>query len=263
MSPSSASLGALALSQVNVLDSVIPQSCQATASSLDPIDVRGSFIEEESVPAITAFIPPDPFELSAWESANEQLAESGASLTSLSDTFVLFARGLVQTCRLLRLISLVMDTRGVYAKTRHSPIYGIPILDGRMSGLGLGVTIPFKWTKGLLDGVNSFDAELTRLQEDGLILLTKDVPTTYTALNILLQAVSAGDDYFIVCFNSSNSIIYSVSSRFTITTSSSGQSNPKPDPSVPTPDLANTRVLGLGGIVVLSAALSGGATTLW
>ncbi|KAF8124998.1 hypothetical protein EV363DRAFT_1177330, partial [Boletus edulis] len=38
----------------------------------------------------------------------------------------------------------------------------------------------------------------------------------------------------IVCFDSSNSIIYSVSSRFTITTSSSGQSNPKPDPSVPT-----------------------------
>ncbi|KAF8124994.1 hypothetical protein EV363DRAFT_1454249 [Boletus edulis] len=149
----------------------------------------------------------------------------------------------------------------VYAKTRHSPIYGIPILDGRMSGLGLGVTIPFMWTKGLLDGVNSFGAELTRLQEDGLILLTKD-------------DVPAGDDYFIVCFNSSNSIIYSVSSRFTIITSS-GQSNPKPDPSVPTvttsgplkssqcPDLANTRVLGLGAIVVLSAALLGGVMTLW
>ncbi|KAG6378300.1 hypothetical protein JVT61DRAFT_14019 [Boletus reticuloceps] len=79
-----------------------------------------------------------------------------------------------------------------------------------MSGLGLGVTIPFKWTKDLLDGVNSFDVELTRLQEDGLILLAKDVPTTYTTLNILLQDVPAGDDYFIVCFNSSNSILFAV-----------------------------------------------------
>ncbi|KAG6378314.1 hypothetical protein JVT61DRAFT_14035 [Boletus reticuloceps] len=175
-----------------------------------------------------------------------------------------------------------------------------------------GSPYPFKWTKGLLDGVNAFDVELSRLQEDGLILLAKDgkptpyptrrpschrqidshdppVPATYTTLNILLQDVPAGDDYFIVCFNSSNSIIYSVSSRFTIATSSSGQSNPKPDPSVPTVTASgppnplngfastlgpsansgnsltspNTRVLGLGGIVVLSAALLGGVMTLW
>ncbi|KAF8124974.1 hypothetical protein EV363DRAFT_1270836 [Boletus edulis] len=152
-----------------------------------------------------------------------------------------------------------------------------------------GSPYPFKWTKGLLDGVNAFDVELSRLQEDGLILLAKNVPATYTTLNILLQDVPAGDDYFIVCFNSSNSIIYSVSSRFTITTSSSGQSNPKPDPSVPTVTASgppnplngfastlgpsansgnsltspNTRALGLGGIVVLSATLLGGVMTLW
>jgi len=152
-----------------------------------------------------------------------------------------------------------------------------------------GSPYPLKWTKGLLDGINAFDVELTRLQEDGLILLAKDVPATYPALNILLQDVPAGDDYFIVCFNSSNSIIYAVSSRFTITASSSGQSNPKPDPSVPTVTASgppnplngfastlgpsansgksltspNTKVLGLGGIVALSAAFLGGAMTLW
>ncbi|KAI9572309.1 hypothetical protein HD554DRAFT_2068872 [Boletus coccyginus] len=156
-----------------------------------------------------------------------------------------------------------------------------------------GSPYPFSWTKGLLDGINSFDVELTRLSADGLIFVAKNVPATYNTLNILLQDVPAGDDYFLLCVNSTHGLVYSVSSRFAITNSSS-PSNPSPSPSVPTvtvsgspdplkhfattlgpasnagislifpgPNSPNTRALGFGGILVLCAAFLGGAMTLW
>ncbi|KAF8550067.1 hypothetical protein OG21DRAFT_1514483 [Imleria badia] len=155
-----------------------------------------------------------------------------------------------------------------------------------------GSPYPFSWTKGLLDGIDTFDVELTRLHEDGLILVAQNVPTTYNTINILLQDVPAGDDYFLVCLNSTHSVIYSVSSRFTITNSSSTQ-NPSPNPSVPTVTVSgapnplkqfaatlgpaanagsslvfpkqtspNTRALGFGAIIALCAAFLGGALTL-
>ena len=36
-----------------------------------------------------------------------------------------------------------------------------------------GSPYPFSWTKGLLDGIDTFDIELTRLSEDGLILVAQ------------------------------------------------------------------------------------------
>lgn len=112
------------------------------------------------------------------------------------------------------------------------------------------------------------------------------------SLNILLQDVPADDDYFLVCLNSTTSLIYSVSSRFTITNSST-QSNPSPNPSVPTVTVSgapnplkqfaatlgpaanagssltfskqtpqNTRALGFGAIIALCAVFLGGALTL-
>ncbi|KAG8213572.1 hypothetical protein J3R82DRAFT_10228 [Butyriboletus roseoflavus] len=136
-----------------------------------------------------------------------------------------------------------------------------------------GSPYPFSWTKGLLDGLNSFDVELTRLHEDGLFLIAQHVPATSNTLNILLEDVPPGDDYFILCFNSSDSVVYSVSSRFTITDSSSAQSNPSPDASAPTVTIsggpnplnsfaANLAVATNGAIVVLCAAFLGGAMTL-
>jgi len=156
-----------------------------------------------------------------------------------------------------------------------------------------GSPYPFAWTKGLLDGIDTFDIELTRLSEDGLILVAQTVPATYNTLNIILQDVPEGDDYFLVCLNSTHSLIYAISSRFTITNSSS-VSNPSPNPSVPTVTVSgapnplnqfattlgpiansggslvhaerfppNTRALGFGGVVALCAVFLGGAMTLW
>lgn len=113
------------------------------------------------------------------------------------------------------------------------------------------------------------------------------VPTTYSSLNILLQDVPAGDDYFLLCLNSTHGVVYSVSSRFTITNSST-PSNPNPNPSVPTVTVSgppnplkqfaatlgpsanggsslseNSRALGFGVIISLCAAFLGGAMTLW
>ncbi|KIJ67998.1 hypothetical protein HYDPIDRAFT_173709 [Hydnomerulius pinastri MD-312] len=155
-----------------------------------------------------------------------------------------------------------------------------------------GSPYPVSWTKGLLDGIDTFDVELTRLHEDGLYLVAKDVPSTFKTLNVLLQDVPVGDDYFLLCLNSTHGVTYSVSSRFSVTNSSSGHSNPSPDASAPTvtisgiPDPlklfaatlgpaandAKGLVLGLrnqlgagmwGGAVVICATLLGGVLTLW
>jgi hypothetical protein len=37
-----------------------------------------------------------------------------------------------------------------------------------------GQTFPITWTKGLLDGIDIFDLELTRMSTDGLILAARD-----------------------------------------------------------------------------------------
>ncbi|KAG6327334.1 hypothetical protein ID866_11755 [Astraeus odoratus] len=70
------------------------------------------------------------------------------------------------------------------------------------------------------------------------ILHPRAVPSTYTAVNILLQDVPEGDDYFLLCINSTHGVTYSVSSRFTVTNSSG--SNPSPDPSAPTVTISGT-----------------------
>ena len=40
-----------------------------------------------------------------------------------------------------------------------------------------GQTYPVTWVKGLLDGVNYLDLELTRMSVDGLILVARDGPS--------------------------------------------------------------------------------------
>jgi len=155
-----------------------------------------------------------------------------------------------------------------------------------------GSPYPLQWTKGLNDGIGSFDLEIARLSQDGLYLIAQNVPTTHNTLNILMQDVPEGDDYFVVCLNSVSGVIYSVSSRFSITNSS--VQNPYPDSSVPTvtisgapsptsnfattlgppvngarsllfsaQSLPNSPVFGFEGVLVLCAVFLGGAMTLW
>jgi hypothetical protein len=93
------------------------------------------------------------------------------------------------------------------------------------------------WQKPLLDNIHSFDIELTRLSSDGIIYVASGgtcphlmtlpccaywcrpaVPasTPNNALNLALDSVPPGDDYFLIFLNSSHQTTYTVSSRFTI-----------------------------------------------
>lgn len=111
-----------------------------------------------------------------------------------------------------------------------------------------GAVNPVSWTKGLLDGISSFDVELARLSQDGLIMVAKDgtssmvrlpqvvrhltklpVPTSGNSFNILLQDVPAADDYFLLFLNVTHGAMYSISPKFTIvSSSSSASSTPSP-----------------------------------
>jgi len=78
-----------------------------------------------------------------------------------------------------------------------------------------GSPYPVTWNKGKLDGIYTFSLELIRLQGNGLYYVAQNVPQTMNTVNVLLENVPAGDDYFIVCLNSTDGVIYAVSSRFT------------------------------------------------
>lgn len=157
-----------------------------------------------------------------------------------------------------------------------------------------GAASLISWKKGLLDGVDTFDIEMTRLSQDGLTFIARDVPTTTgNSLNILLQDIPAADDYFLLFINSTHGIMYSTSSRFTILdasgSSSANSSQPSPDSSAPTvtvsgspnptnafattfPPVANgvkagwdsaTTSQAVSLMCVLTACLMGAAWTIW
>ncbi|KAF9470278.1 hypothetical protein BDN70DRAFT_889166 [Pholiota conissans] len=83
-----------------------------------------------------------------------------------------------------------------------------------------------QWTKGLLDDINGFDMEMTRLSKDGLTLVAMNVPASQDKLNILLQNVPAGDDYFLVFINSTHGVMHATSPRFAVLDASSTPSSP-------------------------------------
>lgn len=65
------------------------------------------------------------------------------------------------------------------------------------------------------------------------------VPYTMTSLNVILQDVPAGDDYFLFCRNSASGITHSVSSRFSVTDANATGSNPS-SASAPTVTVSGT-----------------------
>jgi len=82
-----------------------------------------------------------------------------------------------------------------------------------------GQTNPVIWKKGLLDGVPMFDLELARLSEDGLIYVALNVNALSGALDLFIQDVAAGDDYYLLFINSTHGGMHAISPRFTILTS--------------------------------------------
>jgi len=93
-----------------------------------------------------------------------------------------------------------------------------------------GATNLVTWEKGVLDGINGFDIEMARMSQDGLMKLARNVPSASNAINLQLQDVPAGDDYFLIFINSTHGVLYASSSRFTILAASSTPTSPAPSP---------------------------------
>jgi len=91
------------------------------------------------------------------------------------------------------------------------------------------------WSKGLFDGVDFVDIEMSRLNTDGLTLIARNTPVKPASLNIYLDSLPTGDDYFLLFINVTHGGMYATSPRFTIADSANSSSTqPKPNAAVPT-----------------------------
>ncbi|KAJ3570930.1 hypothetical protein NP233_g4088 [Leucocoprinus birnbaumii] len=99
-----------------------------------------------------------------------------------------------------------------------------------------------QWQKGLLDGINGFDVEMARLSTEGLLLVARNVPAEQDSLNVYIQDVPTGDDYFLIFMNSTQGIIHATSSRFSVVSAGITPTNkgPSPDNNVPTVTMTGT-----------------------
>lgn len=93
-----------------------------------------------------------------------------------------------------------------------------------------------QWNKGLLDGVNGFDVEMARLSTEGLTLIAKNVPAQQQSLNIFIQDIQPGDDYFLIFMNSTHGVMHATSPRFSVLAAGGNPSNKgsSPNDAVPT-----------------------------
>jgi hypothetical protein len=97
-----------------------------------------------------------------------------------------------------------------------------------------GQTYPVSWGKGVLDGINYLDLELTRMSVDGLTLIARDVPAASGGINLALDSIPPGDDYFLLFVNSTHGVMYATSPQFSIISSGSGNTSAQPIPKKPT-----------------------------
>ncbi|EMD34991.1 hypothetical protein CERSUDRAFT_85741 [Gelatoporia subvermispora B] len=96
-----------------------------------------------------------------------------------------------------------------------------------------GAANPVQWTKGLEDGIDSFDIELTRLSQQGLTFVAQGVPATLSSVNVFLQDLPTGDDYYLLFLNSTHGLMYATSQKFSII-ASANSSTPAAITSAPT-----------------------------
>ncbi|KAH7333746.1 hypothetical protein B0J17DRAFT_552743, partial [Rhizoctonia solani] len=66
------------------------------------------------------------------------------------------------------------------------------------------------------EGVTQFDIELARLKTDGLLFVARNVSTSWNSLNVHLDSVPTGEDYYVLFLDSIHGNVYSMSERFSI-----------------------------------------------
>ncbi|KAI0758750.1 hypothetical protein C8Q74DRAFT_1372677 [Fomes fomentarius] len=129
---------------------------------------------------------------------------------------------------------------------------------------------PITWEKSLLDGVSSTDIELARMSSDGLIFIAKDgtstshitsnpqpsSPASFSfswtcspprivsassstgAINLFIQDIPTGDDYYLLFLNSTHGVMYGASQRFSISDTGNGTAPRPPQVHPPSPSPA-------------------------
>ncbi|EJU00623.1 hypothetical protein DACRYDRAFT_23037 [Dacryopinax primogenitus] len=94
-----------------------------------------------------------------------------------------------------------------------------------------------QWTAAVDELPNGiFDVELARLSTDGLLFVARNVPIVLNGLNIELDDVPNGDDYFLMFVDARPGISWSTSQRFSI--QNSNGTTPVTDPTKPTATIA-------------------------
>ncbi|KZO91812.1 hypothetical protein CALVIDRAFT_567970 [Calocera viscosa TUFC12733] len=83
-----------------------------------------------------------------------------------------------------------------------------------------------------------FDIELARLSTDGLLFVAENVPISLGGLNINLDNVPDGDDYFMMFLDAQHGISWSTSQRFAI--AGSNGTVPTTDGTVPTATISGS-----------------------
>ncbi|KAG5641530.1 hypothetical protein DXG03_004821 [Asterophora parasitica] len=129
----------------------------------------------------------------------------------------------------------------------------------------IGTANPVSWVKGVHDGITQFDVEMARLSEDGLTLIARNVPATHKSLNILLQNVPPGDDYFLIFINSTHGVTHATSQRFTVAaagSTASGKIHAPPVPNAETVTISGPPNPTLG-FATTFAALNNGVLARW
>ncbi|KAG8685896.1 hypothetical protein FRC09_014473 [Ceratobasidium sp. 395] len=79
----------------------------------------------------------------------------------------------------------------------------------------VGQANPITWVSAN-EGVTQFDIELARLKTDGLLFVARNVSTSWNNLNVMLDSVPAGDDYYVLFIDATHGNMYSISDRFSI-----------------------------------------------
>jgi len=135
-----------------------------------------------------------------------------------------------------------------------------PTLNANWTNSGLNV---IKWVSAK-EGVLTVDMQLVRLTVDGILPIAAGIPTSWGGFNVVLQDTPPGDDYFILLLDSGDTTMYSLSSRFSISTTASAApaSSALPSPvatatvsGAPNPTMQFAATYGVSGAVKLSSSM--------
>jgi len=127
----------------------------------------------------------------------------------------------------------------VAQSTWNIPTYFIITTPTKGTVWSNNATNNIQWTVAV-DAVpyGQFDVEMARLSTDGLLFVARNALTSWNSLNIDIEGIPNGDDYFLLFLDATNGMSYSTSQRFSIQTNNG--TTPWTDSTVPTASVSGT-----------------------